>query len=134
MVTLEFHRMPLPFHTEFSLAGTRCLLSTNSHELLRLSWPWQSPQVRPDAGSFRMSIFEEASFHSDLSKPLHFRGLGHLLFALLEPKTFLTFDLLRSSVFWNVQLLPIALAQKKIFGNPADSEAGTINHRNSEHQ
>jgi hypothetical protein len=122
MVTLEFHRMSLPFRTEFSLAGTRCLLSTNSHELLRLSRPWQSLRLRPDAGSFQMSILEEASFPSDSPKPSHFRGLGHLVFALLEPKSFLTFDLLRSSVFgvvspaaakdsyfWNVQLLPIAL-------------------------
>jgi hypothetical protein len=122
MVTLEFHRMSLPFRTEFSLAGTRCLLSTNSHELLRLSRQWQSLQVRPDAGSFQMSILEEVSFPSDSPKPSHFRGLGHLVFALLEPKSFLTFDLLRSSIFgvvspaaardsyfWNVQLLPIAL-------------------------
>lgn len=122
MVTLEFHRMSLPFRTEFSLAGTRCLLSTNSHKLLDLSKSWQSLHVRPDAGSFRMSIIEEASFHSDLPKPSHFRGLGHLVFALLEPKSFLTFDLLRKEVFgvispaaakdfhfWNVQLLPIAL-------------------------
>jgi hypothetical protein len=122
MVTLEFHRMSLPFRTEFSLAGTHCFLSTNSHELLRLSRQWQSLPARPDAGSFRMSILEEASVCSDQPKPSHFRGLGHLVFALLEPKTFLTFDLLRSSVFgvispaaakdayfWNVQLLPIAL-------------------------
>jgi hypothetical protein len=122
MVTLEFHQMSLPFRTEFSLAGTRCLLSTNSHELLRLSTPWQSIKVRPDVGTFRMSILEEASFYSNQPKPSHFRGLGHLVFALLEPRSFLTFDLLRSSVFgvispaaakdayfWNVQLLPIAL-------------------------
>jgi hypothetical protein len=122
MVTLEFHQMSLPFRTEFSVAGTRCLLSTNSPELLRLSRQWQSTQVRPDAGSFRMSILEEASLPSDSPKPSHFRGLGHVVFALLEPRSFLTFDLLRSSVFgvmspaaakdsyfWNVQLLPIAL-------------------------
>jgi hypothetical protein len=122
MVTLEFHQMSLPFRTEFSLAGTRCLLSTNSHELLRLSAPWQSIQACPEAGSFRMSIIEEASFHTDTPKRSHFRGLGHLVFVLLEPKAFLTFDLLRrrvfgvispaaarDSYFWNVQLLPIAL-------------------------
>ena len=122
MVTLGFHRMSLPFRTEFSLAGTHCLLSTNSHELLRLSRQWQSPHLRPGAGTFRMSIFEEASFYPDQSKSSHFRGLGHVVFALLEPKSFLTFDLLRSSVFgvissaaakdayfWNLQLLPIAL-------------------------
>ena len=114
--------MSLPFHTEFSLAGTRCLLSTNSHELLRLSRPWQSIRVRPDAGCFRMSILEEASFTSHSPKPSHFRGLSHLVFALLEPHGFLTFDLLRRNLFgvvspaaardshfWNVQLLPISL-------------------------
>jgi hypothetical protein len=114
--------MSLPFHTEFSLAGTRCLLSTNSHELLRLSKPWQSVSVRPDAGSFRMRILEDSSINSDAPKSSHFRGLGHLVFALLEPSGILTFDLLRKSVFgvvspaaardsqfWNVQLLPISL-------------------------
>ena len=122
MVNFGFHQMSLPFRTEFSLAGTRCLLSTNSHELLRLSAPWHSIQACPEAGSFRMSIMEEASLHSDTPKPAHFRGLGHLVFVLLEPKGFLTFDLLRRNVFgvispaaardsyfWNVQLLPIAL-------------------------
>jgi hypothetical protein len=96
--------MSLPFRTEFSLAGTRCLLSTNSHELLRLSTPWQSIKVRPDVGTFRMSILEEASFYSNQPKPSHFRGLGHLVFALLEPRSFLTFDLLRSSVFGVISL------------------------------
>jgi hypothetical protein len=122
MVTLAFDRTSLPFRTEFSLAGTRCQLSTNSHELLRLSRPWQSLQARPDAGTFRMSILEEESFPCNLPEPSHFRGLGPIVFSLLEPKTFLTFDLLRSSVFgvvspaaakdsyfWDVQLLPIAL-------------------------
>ena len=114
--------MSLPFHTEFSLAGTRCLLSTNSHELLRLSKPWHSIRVRPDTGSFRMSILEDTSINSDGPKFSHFRGLSHLVFAVLEPNGFLTFDLLRKSVFgvvspaaakdsqfWNVQLLPISL-------------------------
>lgn len=122
MVIFEFHKMSLPFRTEFSLAGTRCLLSTNSHALLRLSTAWQSIQTCPEAGSFRMSIIEDPSILSDTPKPSHFRGLGHVVFVLLEPETLLTFDLLRRKVFgvispaaardsyfWNVQLLPIAL-------------------------
>jgi hypothetical protein len=69
-----------------------------------------------------MKIIETTSFSSDTLELPHFRGLGHLVFALLGSKGFLTFDLLRRRViglfspstardphFWNTQLLPITI-------------------------
>jgi hypothetical protein len=69
-----------------------------------------------------MEIIEDASLVSHTSALPHFRGLGHLVFVMLEPGSFLSFDLLRrhimgtlspeaarDSYFWNVQLLPIAI-------------------------
>jgi hypothetical protein len=121
-VTLDFNRMTLPFRTEFPVAGTRCLLSTNSHEILRLSVPWQSGQDSPEAQSIRMEIFEDPDSTFDTTAPTHFRGLRHLVFAMLEPGSFLNFDLLRRRLigvlspaaardphFWNAQLLPITI-------------------------
>lgn len=121
-VTYAFHRMTLPFSTEFPLAGTRCLLSTNSHNVLRHSLPWQSVQTVAEARSIRMEIIEDPSPSSEIPLLPHFRGLRHLVFAILEPKSFLNFDLLRKRVmgvlspaaardphFWNAQLLPITI-------------------------
>lgn len=121
-VTFAFHRMTLPFHTEFPLAGARCLLSTNSHNLLRHSVPWQSVQTSVEAHSLRMEIIEDPSASQETPLLPHFRGLRHLVFAILEPKSFLSFDLLRKCMmgvlspasardphFWNAQLLPMTI-------------------------
>ena len=124
IVTATFvcDRTTLPFRTEFSLAGTRCLLSTNSHNALRLSMPWQSVLNGCGANFFQMKIIESAAFESEASALPHFRGLGHLVFAMLGSKGFLNFDLLRRRVigvlppaaardahFWNTQLLPMTI-------------------------
>jgi hypothetical protein len=121
-VTVAFHPLTLPFRTEFSLAGTRCLLSTNSHDILRHSVPWRAVPGPPEAHSFQMELIEDPSLASRNSASTHFRGLGHLVFVMLAPGSFLSFDLLRrhimgalspvaarDSSFWNVQLLPIAI-------------------------
>jgi len=119
---IAFDRMTLPFRAEFPLAGTRCLLSTNSREVMHLSAPWQAESDAPGAPSFQMEIIEDPSLASHTPEIPHFRGHGHLVFALLEPKSLFSFDLLRrrvtgvlspaaarDSYFWNVQLLPIAI-------------------------
>jgi hypothetical protein len=120
--TFVFDRTTLPFRTEFFLAGTRCLLSTNSHHILRLSVPWQSAQVPSGEPSFAMKIMEIAPCTLDAPVLPHFRGLGHLVFAQFGAKGFVNFDLLgkraigllssaaaRDSHFWNTQLLPITI-------------------------
>jgi hypothetical protein len=120
--TIFFNRTTLPFHAEFSVAGSRCLLSTNSCDVLRLSAPWQAVKNPPGARTFQMEIVEDPSLACHAPGISHFRGYGHLVFVLLEPKGFFCFDLLRrrvmgtlspaaarDSYFWNVQLLPIAI-------------------------
>jgi hypothetical protein len=120
--TIAFDRKTLPLCAEFSLVGTRCLLSTNSPDVLRLSAPWQALKSPPATHSFQMEIVEDPSLPSHPSGIPHFRGQGHLVFALLEPRSLISFDLLRrrvagalspaaarDSYFWNVQLLPIAI-------------------------
>jgi hypothetical protein len=120
--TISFNRMTLPFHAEFSVAGSRCMLSTNSCDVLRLSAPWQAVKNPPCARTFQMEIVEDTSLTSHDPGISHFRGCGHLVFVLLEPKSFFCFDLLRRRVtgalspaaardsrFWNAQLLPIAI-------------------------
>jgi len=122
MMTMAFHRMTLPFRTEFFIAGVRCFLSTNSHNALRLAVPWQSPTNLSRTHSFRMELIEDASFASETPALPHFRGLRHLVFAMPGPKSFLSFDLLRRRVmgvlspsaardshFWNAQLLPMTI-------------------------
>jgi hypothetical protein len=114
--------MSLPFRTEFPVAGTRCELSTNSHQVLKLSVPWHSGEDSPDGQSIRMEILEDYSSKFDTYSLPHFRGLRHLVFAMLEPGSFLNFDLLRRRMigvlspaaardphFWNAQLIPITI-------------------------
>lgn len=121
-VNFTFDRMTLPFRTEFSLAGTRCILSTNSHHVLRHCLPWQSIEPLAEANSIRMEILEDASTPQESTKPAHFRGLRHLVFVMLEPNGFLNFDLIRKRImgvissatarnaqFWNSQLLPMSI-------------------------
>lgn len=40
--TIFFNPTTLPFHAEFFLAGSRCLLCTNSCDVLRLFAPWRA--------------------------------------------------------------------------------------------
>jgi len=121
-LTLAFNPITLPLRAEFPLAGARCLLSTNSRELFRLALPWQSLRSATHARSFLMQIIEDTSSFSIPHALSHFRGLRHLVFAVMEPGGFLSFDLLRRRVmgilspaaatdpgFWNSRLLPISI-------------------------
>jgi len=69
-----------------------------------------------------MNIIVDATLGSTSEHPAHFRGLRHLVFAILPPRSFLTYDLLRRRVygvlsspaacddsFWNSLLIPITL-------------------------
>ena len=121
-VNLAFNRKTLRLRTDFTIAGSHCLLSTNSHNVLRHATPWQAPEKQDDAPSFEMDILENSSLDSLTGNLPHFRGARHLVFAMLEPASFLGFDLLRRHVigvlssaavhdrsFWNAQLLPITM-------------------------
>jgi hypothetical protein len=122
MVNLSFDRANLAFRTEFSLGGVRCRLSTNSYQVLQHSIPWQGASRNANAKTFEMEILEDASMDSPAETRTHFRGTRHLVFAMLEPRSFVSYDLLRKQVrgvvsvaaardrtFWKAQLLPITV-------------------------
>ena len=121
-MTLAFNRQTLPFRTEFMLAGTRCHLSTNSLDILQAAGRGLPIRKHSDSRSFEMEIFVDATLDTTSEQPAHFRGLHHLVFAILRPRSFVTYDLLRRRVFgvlstaaacddsfWNSLLLPITL-------------------------
>src|SRR5580704_9232639 len=98
MVNLSFDRANLPFRTDFSLGGVRCRLSTNSYQVLRHSIPWQRNSSNADSKTFEMDILEDASMDSAAETRTHFRGIRHMVFAMLEPRSFVSYDLLRKQV------------------------------------
>jgi hypothetical protein len=118
----EFHRGALPFRTDFQLAGTQCVLSTNSQQLLRAAEKWRGEPIDDCAKSFEMELVVDVEARSDVRQGGHFRGTRHLVFASLPPNGFLVYDLLRKRVrgvlspcaakddaFWNSLLLPITI-------------------------
>jgi hypothetical protein len=121
-VMFAFNRQTLPFRTDFFIAGRRCALSTNSHDILQAAVEWRPAERCTSAQSFEMEIIEDSSLDEGLDRLSYFRGLGHLVFALLEPGSFVTFDLrrkhmlgalssaaARNHTFWNARLLPITI-------------------------
>jgi hypothetical protein len=122
MITVEFNRETLPFRTDYFIAGTRCLLSTNSHDILHAASHWR-PSTRHALGSsFEMQVVVDSSRDRTPERAPYFRGLRHLVFAYIPPRSFLTFDLLRKRVhavlsiaaardsfFWNSLLIPITI-------------------------
>ena len=121
-ITVEFNRQTLFFRTDCVIAGTRCLLSTNSHDILQAASYWR-PSTRHACGSsFEMQVVVDSSRETTPERAPYFRGLRHLVFAYIPPRSFLTFDLLRrrvhavlsvraarDSFFWNSLLIPITI-------------------------
>ena len=121
-MTLAFNRQTLPLRKDFLIAGTCCHLSTNSHDILRAAGRCLPIRKQSDGQSFEMNIIVDATLGSAPEHPAHFRGLRHLVFVILPPRSFVTYDLLRRRVygvlssaaacgdsFWNSLLLPITL-------------------------
>jgi hypothetical protein len=119
---VAFNRQTLPFHTDFPIAGTTCLLSTNSQEVLQAAANWRTAGAQHDAPSFKMEIIVDSNLNHAPERLAYFRGLGHIVFAMLPPRSFLAYDLLRKQVhaaisiaaardhsFWNGLLLPITI-------------------------
>ncbi len=72
--------------------------------------------------SFEMEIIVDSTLNHTPERRAYFRGLGHIVFAILPPRSFLAYDLLRKRVhavlssaaardnsFWNTLLLPITI-------------------------
>lgn len=120
--TFSFDRETLLFRTDFHLAGTRCFFSTNSHDLLCATTRWRAVTKSASTHSFEMEMITDPVVHFDDERSSHFRGLHHLVFAVLPPHGFVSFDMLRrrargvltpaaaaNDAFWNSLLLPITI-------------------------
>ena len=119
---LTFNQQTLPLRADFLIAGTRCCLSTNSHDVIELAAQWQSQTKRVDTSSFEMEVLVDSSRSDCCEQAAHFRGLRHIVFATLPRGSFVAFDLLRKKVhaalsssasrdlsFWNALLLPVTI-------------------------
>lgn len=110
----------VPLHAEFSIAGVRCGISTNSPVILTQL----SRFMPPAAGGepvFRVSVLELAET-GDGASEMHFRGMKHFVFALLGPGNRFVLDLKRRHAagtvsseaacdgkFWHRTFFPIVL-------------------------
>ncbi len=123
-MTLTFNRQTLPFRTDFLIAGTQCLLATNSHVILQAAARWRSltNHGAVSLSSFAMEVIVDPDMDDNPEQSAHFRGSRHLVFGILPPRSFVAYDLLRRRVhaalspaaandrsFWNKLLLPITL-------------------------
>ena len=122
MMMLMFNQQTLPFRTEFVVAGTRCVLVTNSFEVLQSAAGWRQRTDLCGSASFEMEVFVDSAMDNRAHQAAFFRGHRHLVFALLPPRSFVTYDLLRRRVhgilsvaaardcfFWHNLLLPITI-------------------------
>ncbi len=121
-MTVTFNRQTLPFRTDFLIAGTQCLLSTNSHDILQAAARWRPLVSHAAVSSFEMEVIVDPDMGGNPEQPAHFRGNRHLVFGILPPRSFVAYDLLRRRVhavlspaaasdhsFWNKLLLPITI-------------------------
>ena len=117
-----FDQEALPFRTNRVIAGVSCLVSTNSYDVLRVTANLQAAATSNFRPSFEMQILVDATLDGFSEHSAYFRGRRHLVFALLPPRSFVTYDLLRKRVhaalsvaaakdreFWHSLLLPITI-------------------------
>ena len=121
-MTWTFNRQTLPFETDFQIAGTRCFLSTNSHEVLQAAARLRKLEKQTSVPSFEMEVIVDSALDRAPERLAYFRGLKHIVFAIVPPRCFLAYDLLRRRVhavlsitaaqdhsFWDTLLLPITI-------------------------
>lgn len=116
-----FDQETLPFQTSCVIAGTKCLVSTNSCDVLRATARWQAGS-RSNGLSFEMQVLVDDALDDFPEQSAHFRGRRHLVFALLPQRSFVAYDLRRKRVhavlsaaaandhaFWHSLFLPITI-------------------------
>lgn len=121
-MTLAFDQHTLPFRTNGVVAGTEFQVSTNSMEVLKSVAQRRTAKKRAGSCSFEMEIIVEPTLDHTPRHSTYFRGMRHLVFAILPPRNFITYDLMRKRVqavlspdaasdpaFWNTLFLPISI-------------------------
>lgn len=121
-MTITFNRQTLPFRTDFLIAGTQGRLSTNSYDILQAAAQGRSLTSQTGSPLFEMEVIVDSALDDAPEHAAYFRGLRHLVFGFLPPRSFVTYDLLRrrahavlsiaaarDTSFWNALLLPITI-------------------------
>jgi hypothetical protein len=117
----EFHPTALPVRAELSFAGAHCSLATNSPELIASLSRW-SDSAGPRGPAIELHVIVDAAAVRRADAAMHFRGLHHLVFALISTDETFAFDLLRRRVagvvsretardaeFWSTRFVPLVL-------------------------
>jgi hypothetical protein len=120
--TLTADRRTLSLRADIYVAGARCVLATNSAEVLQIAANGRPQQHHIGDASFEMEVVVDAARDEAAECGTFFRGMKHLVFAFLPPRSFVTYDLLRRRVhaelsvraatdpcFWKTLLLPITI-------------------------
>jgi hypothetical protein len=122
-MTVIFNSQTLPYRAEFSLAGTGCLLSTNSTAVLQIVMDLRNQEPHCSASILHMEVIvDDSLLDRSSNRPPHFRGLHHVVFVDFPGRSFVTYDLqrrkahallsneaARDASFWNALLLPITI-------------------------
>ncbi len=112
----------LPLNAELRVVGARCLLSTNSRDVLSSFARWEAPARGGTEATFELRVLVDPAAKRERDRAPHFRGLHHLVFGILSTDETIVFDLARRRIsvvvstetardaaFWNTRLLPTAL-------------------------
>jgi hypothetical protein len=116
-----FHPASLPLCSELYFAGAHCSLATNSEDVVASVARWSVPDGSRGS-AIELHVIADAAAERHVDAPMHFRGLSHLVFALISPGEFFVFDLLRRRVsgvvtpetardaeFWSTRMVPLIL-------------------------
>jgi hypothetical protein len=112
----------LPLSADLRVAGTHCFLRTNSEDVLASLSRWTEPSGRKQGKSFDLSVLVDPRATRGKDTAVYFRGLHHLVFAILGEDERFVFDLSRHRVsavvskqtagdaaFWDTRVLPLVL-------------------------
>jgi len=122
MKILSVDEACVPLRADLRVAGARCVLRTNSEEILASLSRWKAPAHGEGGHSFEMNVTVDSGARREKDVAPHFRGLNHMVFGSFGADETIVFDLLRRRVsavvsrdtasderFWNVRLLPTIL-------------------------
>lgn len=119
---LSLSAADLQLRAELRIAGARCVLRSNSCNVLSALAHWRADTAPSSGVSFEMEIAEDRTLPRAAQRDARFRGLHHLVFADFGGGNVFTLDVLRRKVtgaisqetagdelFWNSVLVPIVI-------------------------
>lgn len=122
ITTVIADRRALPLRIDFQAAGARCVLSSNSDSVLQIAAQPGRHEGQIGHATFEMEVVVDPARDDAAECGTFFRGIKHLVFAFLPPRSLVTYDLLRRRVhaelstaaasdpcFWRMLLLPITV-------------------------